>query len=379
MEKTPKEALDYGTAIVQRELDKVLTPIPGEPVNWAWFFVGYGVLLVVMILGAYWWDTRVGFRRSLVSIFSRKKKKTVGIGDVVEGSRGGYFRQQWWAGWIFASPWIIGFIIFGGGPLLFSIFMSFCDYDVINPAKWVGLANYTQMFTSDENIPIAAYNTIYMVIGVPIGMVASLAVALLLNQRIRGISIWRTIFYLPAIVPAVAGFILWIWILNPQGGIVNMLLDKIGIEGPNWLGSKYWSKPSLIFMGLWGAGGGMLIWLAGLKNISEQYYESAAIDGASEWQKFKYITLPLLSPYVFFNLVMGMIGVFQIFDAAFIMTQGGPVNSTLFWVYHLFNNAFRYGHMGYACAMAWILFVVIMALTAVQLKLAKHWVYYESE
>lgn len=376
--KTPQQALDYGTRIVQRELDKILSPRPGKPIeSWTFFFVGYGVLLIALMGAAYAWDTSVAFRRRLVRVFW--KTRTVDVGDLVEGSRGGYFRQQWWAGLAFASPWILGFVVFGGGPLLYSILMSFCDYDVIRQAKWIGLENYRLMFTEDELIPIAFYNTLYMVIGVPLGLVVSLALALLLNLRIRGISVWRTIFYLPAIVPAVASYILWIWIFNPRGGVVNGALNLIGLQGPNWLQDEFWSKPALILMGLWGAGGGMLIWLAGLKGISEQYYEAAAIDGASDWQQFRHITLPMLSPYIFFNLVMGMIGVFQIFDAAFVMTQGGPVNSTLFYVYHLFNNAFRYGQMGYASALAWVLFVIILGFTVVQLRLARVWVHYESE
>lgn len=375
--KTPKDSLDYGAAIVQRELDLILFPREGQSVNWTYFFAAYALLIVVLASLAFAWDTSIGFRRRLARILFRKRE--IGFGDLVEGSRGGYFRAQWWAGYLFVAPWVIGFIVFGGGPLLFSILMSFCDYDVINPAKWIGLENYRWMFAQDELIPVAFRNTIFMVIGVPLGMIASLAIALLLNLRIRGISIWRTIFYLPAIVPAVASFILWIWIFNPAGGFINQALSLIGLEGPNWLGSEIWSKPSLILMGLWTAGGGMLIWLAGLKGIPEHYYEAAAIDGASEWRQFLHITLPMLTPYIFFNLVMGLIGVFQIFDAAFVMTAGGPVNSTLFYVYHLFNNAFRYGHMGYACAMAWVLFVIILGLTVVQLKLAKRWVHYESE
>lgn len=377
LKKTPKEALDYGTAIVQKELNLILHPREGKPVNWSFFFVGYGILVVVIVSGAYFWDTHIGFRRLIVRRFSRKKD--VIYEDLVEGSRGGYFRSQWWSGFLFVSPWVLGFIVFGGGPLLYSILMSFCDYDILKPAKWIGLENYKYMFTEDELIPKAMGNTLYMIIGVPLGMIASLAIALLLNLKIRGVSVWRTFFYLPAIIPAVAAFTLWLWIFNPAGGLLNQTLKLFNIHGPNWLGSETWSKPSFIVMGLWSAGGGMLIWLAGLKGISEQYYEAASIDGASRIQQFHHITLPLLTPYIFFNLVMGMIGVFQIFDIAFIMTQGGPVNSTLFYVYHLFNNAFRYGHMGYASAMAWMLFVIILILTILELKSAKHWVHYGGE
>ena len=178
-------------------------------------------------------------------------------------------------------------------------------------------------------------------------------------------------------MPAVASCILWIWIFNPNNGLLNTLLGAAGIQGPNWLQDEATSKGSLILMGLWTAGGGMIVWLAGLKGISQSYYEAAAIDGANAWQQFRNITLPLLTPYIFFNLIMGMIGTFQIFTQAFMMTNGGPVNSTLFFAYHLFNNAFRYLDMGYAAAMAWFLFVIVLALTGLQMRGSKKWVHYE--
>ena len=222
-------------------------------------------------------------------------------------------------------------------------------------------------------------NTLYMAIGIPLGMAASLGIALLLNMKLRGIAVWRTLFYLPSIVPAVAASILWIWILNPNAGLLNRFLEAFGFEGRNWLQDPALSKPALILMGLWSAGGGMIVWLAGLKSISESYYEAAELDGAGSWQKFWNITVPMLTPYIFFNTVMGVIGCFQIFSQAFIMTQGGPVNSTLFYAYHLFNNAFRYLHMGYASAMAWVLVVIVLALTFFQMRLSKRWVHYEGE
>ncbi len=376
MQKTPKEALDYGTAIVQRDLDKILNPPRGRPINWTLFFITYGMLSAILLGGAFLWDTQIQFRRGILRLFRRKKD--VGMEDLVEGARGGYFRSQWSAGYLFSSPWIIGFLVFGGGPLLFSILMSFCDYDALHPAKWIGLVNYKYLF-QDEMIPKATINTLFMVIGIPLGLVGSLALALLLNLNIRGVSVWRTIYYLPAIIPAVASFYLWMWLLHPTCGLFNQLLAFAGITGPSWLGAENWSKPSLILMGLWGCGGGILIWLAGLKGISLHYYEAAAIDGASSLQQFRYITLPMITPYIFFHFVVGLIGVFQIFEVALIMTGGGPVNSTLFYVYHLFNNAFRYGHMGYASAMAWGLFIIILILTIIQLKLSRRWVHYESE
>lgn len=323
-----------------------------------------------MAVGVYYWDTSERFRRFFGARFVRK-------GGDVEGLQSSYFRSQWKGGWLCALPWIIGFVVFTGGPILFSIIISFCQYDILNPAKFIGWDNYRWMFTKDALFWKSLWNTIYMIIGIPLGMALSLGIALLLNLKVRGVAVWRTFFYLPSIVPAVASSILWIWIFNPSMGLLNTALASIGITGPNWLQDEHTSKPALILMGLWGAGGGMIIWLAGLKGISESYYEAAALDGANTWQQFIHITIPLLTPYIFFNLIMGLIGTFQIFTQAFIMTQGGPVDSTLFFAYHLFNNAFRYLQMGYAAAMAWVLFLIVFGLTVVQLRLQKHWVHYE--
>ena len=207
--------------------------------------------------------------------------------------------------------WIIGFIVLTGGPILFSIIISFCDYDILNPARFVGLTNYRWMFSRDPLFWKSIRNTAFMVIGIPLGMALSLGIALLLNLEIRGVAVWRTFFYLPSIVPAVASSILWLWILSPNAGLLNAFLASFGIHGPNWLENEQTSKPALILMGLWAAGGGMIIWLAGLKGISATYYEAAALDGASVWQRFRHITLPLLSPYIFFNLIMGLIATLQ--------------------------------------------------------------------
>ena len=367
---TPQQALDQATVIVQRDLDRIYNPPPSRPVAWRFMFVLYSVLLVAAAVGVYHWDTSEKFRR----LFGQKLARKAGN---VEGVHSSYFRSQWKGGWICALPWIVGFVVFTGGPILFSIVISFCQYDILNPARFTGLINYMWMFTKDPLFWKSLWNTVYMVLGIPLGMAISLGIALLLNLKIRGIAVWRTFFYLPSIVPAVASSILWIWIFNPNVGLLNSALASIGIHGPNWLQSETTSKPALILMGLWGAGGGMIIWLAGLKGISESYYEAAALDGANTWQQFTRVTLPLLTPYIFFNLIMGLIGTFQIFTQAFIMTQGGPVNSTLFYAFHLFNNAFRYLQMGYAAAMAWVLFVIVFGLTLVQLRLQERWVYYE--
>ena len=376
-DRTPAEALDYHTAAVQRRLDEVLKPAPGRPIrSWTWFFVAYGLLLAALAALVVLWDTRRGFRRRVGRLFGMSRSRAEAT---IEGSRGGYFRRQWLGGYLCAAPWIIGFIVMAGGPMLFSLVMSFCDFDVINPARFTGGENYAYMVRRDELFWKALGNTAFMLIGVPLGMAISLLMAMLLNAKVRGIAVWRTFFYLPAIVPMVAASILWIWIFNPQGGFLNKVLEMAGLQGPLWLQDRAWAKPAIIIMGLWAAGGGMIIWLAGLKGIPQQLYEAADVDGANALQKFRHVTIPQLTPYIFFNLVMGTIGTFQIFGQAFIMTQGGPANSTLFYVYHLFNNAFRYGHMGYAAAMAWFLFVIVFLLTLFQMKFSKRWVYYEAE
>lgn len=373
-------ALDRATAVAQRELDRALAPPRGAPIRWA----RLGWIYAALVIGGAWllykWDTsaplRSRFARLLAALrLGRDEDK----GGVLEGAGGGMFRRQWLGGVLCAAPWLLGFLVFTGGPILFSIVVSFADYDILRPATWTGLDNYARMFTGDDLFAVSVVNTLYMMLGIPIGLAASLGIALLLNVEVRGVALWRTFFYLPSIVPAVASSILWIWIFNPQAGLLNNVLASFGIHGPNWLQDANTSKPALILMGLWGAGGGMVIWIAGLKGIAESYYEAARIDGATTWQQFVRITLPMLSPYIFFNLIMGVIGTLQVFSQAFIMTQGGPVNSTLFYAYHLFNHAFRYLNMGYASAMAWVLVLVVFGLTVLQMKLSKKWVHYEGD
>ncbi len=377
---TAHEALSHATANVQRELDRILAPPVGRELSWSWLIAIYVALVVAAVIGIYYWDTRAGLRRGVAHALRHVGGNALlGKGGGIEGVQSSYFRSQWRGGWICAAPWIIGFILFTGGPILFSIVISFCDYDILNPARVTGLKNYQWMFTSDPLFWKSLWNTLFMVLGIPVGLGVSLGIAMLLNMEIRGVALWRTFFYLPSIVPAVAASILWIWIFNPSGGLLNSVLGSLGIVGPNWLQDERTSKLSLILMGLWGAGGGMIIWIAGLKGISQSYYEAADLDGAGPWGKFRHITLPLLSPYIFFNLIMGLIGTFQIFTQAFIMTLGGPVNSTHVYAYHLFNNAFRYLQMGYAAAMAWFLFLIVFILTMIQMRLSERWVHYEGD
>lgn len=382
------EAANYGTVSAEEalrrvafntqiELDRTLGTARGPTVVWKPLFVAFGLLLALGALGIYLWDTRPRLRALAmkwtgIGFLVAKKSEAAAAGN-------GGFRVNLAGGLLCALPWIFGFVVFTSGPIFFSLVISFTEYDVLHPATWNGLENFRRMFGQDHLLGVSVMNTVFMMLGLPLGMAVGLGIALLLNVEVRGIALWRTCFYLPSIVPAVASSILWIWIFNPQAGLLNGVLASIGIEGPNWLQDPNTSKPALILMGLWGAGGGMIIWLAGLKGISKSYYEAACIDGASTWRQFLSITLPLLTPYIFFNLIMGVIGTLQIFSQAFIMTQGGPVNSTMFFAYHLFNHAFRYLNMGYASAMAWALVVVVVLLTAVQMKLAKKWVHYEGD
>jgi len=290
--------------------------------------------------------------------------------------RHGPNRREAIVGYAFIAPWIFGFLVLTAGPILASLVLSFCEYDVLHPVKFAGLDNYAAL-PADPVFWKSLANTLWMVAAVPLGMAVGLGVALLLNMEVRGQRFYRTIYYLPAIVPIVASSLLWLWVLHPEFGLINVTLHELlGISGPKWLQDEAWSKPALILMGLWGAGAGMIIWLAGLKGIPKELYEAAEIDGAGRLSRFIHITWPMLTPYIFFNLVMGIIGAFQIFTNAYIMTdgQGGPVDSTLFYVFALFNQAFRYFKMGYASALAWVLFLIVLVLTMINWKLRKKWV-----
>jgi multiple sugar transport system permease protein len=302
-------------------------------------------------------------------------------------------RSEAVAGYLFAAPWIFGLVTLTAGPILASIFLSFCDYDVLHPARYVGLNNYAELLGKDSfYLKTALYNVAYTAgFGIPLGITTSLAIAMLLNSKVTGMSVYRTCFYLPSIVPVVASAVLWTWILNgdPNRGLLNAawkatVTHWIGWTPPGWLGAAEWAKPALILQGLWGAGSGMILWLAGLQGIPQHLYEAADIDGAGFLAKFRHVTLPMLSPYIFFNLIMGTIGALQEFDRPYVLTGGelskpfGPLDSLLLPVVYLFKNAFQYFKMGYASALAWILFVIILCLTLVQLKLAPRWVHYEA-
>jgi multiple sugar transport system permease protein len=289
-------------------------------------------------------------------------------------------------GYLFISPWLVGFVLFAAGPMLGSFIMSFTRWSLLSPPQWIGLSNYQQALLNDPLVYRSLWNTAYYVFfSVPLGVLVSLLLALMLNQKLRGMSFFRTIYFLPSITNLVAVSIVWMWIFNPEFGLLNRILEWVGIQGPLWLHSEAWSKPALILMSLWGIGGGMIINLAALQNIPEELYEAAELDGARVWHKIRNITLPLITPAIFFNLVMNIIGSFQVFTQAFVMTatagqgqEGGPNNSTLFFVLYLYKKAFQQFKMGYASTLAWILFAIILIFTFFQFKLSRRWVYYES-
>lgn len=283
-------------------------------------------------------------------------------------------------GWLWASPWVLGFLIFTLGPMLASVYFSFTDFPVISPPKWIGLENYRTMLSDDKSIFQALkVTTIYAVVAIPLNLSLGFFLAILLNQPIKGVAVWRTVYYLPAVVSGVAVALLWQWIFNTDFGLANWLLSLIGIKGPRWLLDPGWALPALIIMSMWGVGGGMIINLAGLQSVPTHLYEAAEIDGAGVWRRFWTVTVPMVSPVIFFNLVMGIIGALQTFTQAFIMTGGGPREATYFYMLHLYNNAFQWLKMGYAAALAWVLFFYILFLTLLVIRSSSAWVYYEGE
>ena len=285
------------------------------------------------------------------------------------------------------SAWLIGFICLTLGPVIFSFIMSLSKWDMISPSKFVGFSNYAIIFTDDDRfLQSLKVTAIYAACAVPLGLICSLALAMLLNMKVKGMQVFRSIFYIPAILPGAAVAMVWQMVLRPQtNGIFNAILAwfahllHIQFAPIPWLTSPDWVLRSFIIMSLWGVGGGMIIYLAGLQSVPTQLYEAAEIDGAGSWQKFRNVTLPMISPTLFFNLIMGIIGSFQVFTSSFIMTQGGPANASLFYVLYLYQKAFKYLQMGYACALAWILFAIILILTLIVIKTSKRWVYYEAE
>jgi multiple sugar transport system permease protein len=294
---------------------------------------------------------------------------------------------SWWArlinndhfvGYLFVAPLILGLLVFTYGPVLAALGLSFTKGDYISTPRWIGLGNY-QALLNDDLFWKSMRNTIYYVVGVvPAGMILSLLLALAMNQKLRGIVLFRSIFFLPTISSSVAISLMWLWIYNPEFGVLNFLLKQMGVKGPAWLSSSEWAMPAVMIMAVWrGLGYNMLIYLAGLQGIPDVYYEAAEIDGAGGWAKFRHITVPLLSPTTFMLLILGLIGAFQVFEYTYVMTGGGPVYATLTIVLHIYNTAFRSFQMGYASALAYVLFFILLGLTVIQFRLQNRWVHYE--
>ena len=290
-----------------------------------------------------------------------------------------YRRSQAIVGFIFVSPWVIGFLVFGLYPILVSFYYSLCQYDVLRIPQFIGLRNYHQLLFEDNYFWLSIWNTlVYTILRVPLSIIGSLLLAVLVNNAVKGIKIFRTIYFIPSIVTGVVLSVLWLWMLNPEYGLINSFLAFFGIQGPLWLLDPNWSKPSMVIMSLWSIGGGrMLVFLAALQGIPQHLYEAVEIDGGGWWTKFRNITVPMISPIIFLWSILEVIFSLQVFVEAYIMTHGGPLNSTLFYNLYLYNKAFDDFNMGYASALAWLLLLITLIITAIQFIVSKRWVYYE--
>ncbi len=299
-------------------------------------------------------------------------------------------REGLW-GLIFISPWILGLIIFTVGPILASLYWSFTDFNIIASPSWIGIDNYVKALNLNKVVPFwssiegdrlfykAMANTlIFAGITVPIGTVSSLLLAILLDQGLRGTYLFRTIFYIPNLVPSVASVMLWKFLMHPRTGVINSGLASLGIQGPAWLNDPKTAMISVVIIGLWGSIGGnrMLIFLAGLQGVPVELYEAAELDGAGSWNKFWNVTVPLISPTILFNLILGIIGALQVFTIAFVSTQGGPSYATWFYALHIYRQAFEYFRMGYGSALSWLFAVALIIFTAIQMGFSERWVYY---
>ena len=290
-------------------------------------------------------------------------------------------RKEIFTGYLFASPWIIGFLVFTLIPIILSLYYSLCRYDVLRPPMFVGFENYIYLIFQSEKFFSAVYNTVFFtVLRVPLVMTGSLLLALLLAKPLRGISLARTIYYMPSIITGVALSIIWLWMYNPGFGLINKSLALVGLPGPLWLESPSWSKPAIILMGLWSIGGGrMIVMIAGLNSIPRHLYESARVDGAGWWHQFRHITIPQMSGTLFLLTIVEVIFSFQVFTEAYLMTRGGPLDSTLFYNLELYFKAFLDYEMGLASAMAWLLFLGTLIVTLLLFWTLGKRVYYEME
>ena len=286
-------------------------------------------------------------------------------------------------GFAFISPWIVGFLLFTLGPMLASFYLSFTRYNIVQAPRWVGLENFVAAFSGADRLFYSSIGrtAYFAALAVPLGILASLGLAVLLNRRLIGTTLFRTVFFLPTLTPVAASAILWVWLFHPEVGPINYVLGQIGIAGPQWLGSVQWAIPSMVIIAIWGSSGGsrMIIFLAGLQGVPDELYDAANIDGAGPWQRFRHVTLPMLSPVILFNLVLAFLGAFQTFTLAMMSTNGGPAYATWFYMLHLYSTAFQSLQMGYGAALAWIFFLIVVSFTYVQFRASVRWVYYAGE
>ncbi|WP_160043441.1 MULTISPECIES: carbohydrate ABC transporter permease [Paenibacillus] len=286
------------------------------------------------------------------------------------------------AGYLFILPWFLGLLLFTLGPMVFSLILSFSKWDIITGIRsieFVGLDNFKAIFHDELFYQSLKVTFIFALVSVPLYQIVSLLIALLLNMRTRGMKLFRMIYFMPSVIPAVAVSMMWIMIFNPEYGILNRALAWFGIEGPAWLQDPSYALGALIVMGIWGVGNTIIIYLSGLQGVPEELYEAAQLDGAGPFRRFASVTVPMISPTIFFNLIMGIIGGFQYFTQAFVMTNGGPLNSTLFYNLYLYNKAFVSFEMGYASALSWILFAIILLFTLIVIRSSSMWVYYNGD
>jgi multiple sugar transport system permease protein len=281
--------------------------------------------------------------------------------------------------YILILPWFVGFVVFLAYPMLRSLYLSFTSYDLLSPPVWTGLRNLERLVQDPDFWQSLRITTIYAVFSVPTANIIAVAIAMVLSQKLIGINFWRTIFFIPSVLSSIAVAILWLYVFRPDGGLLNNALALVGIEGPGWVLSEQWALPALIIMSWWTIGGQIVIYLAGLKGIPQVLYEAVEIDGGGAIARFRHVTLPMLSPTIFFNVVLAVIGALQVFDVGWVMTRGGPNKATYFYMINLYERAFSFIQMGYASALAWILFVVIMVITLLVIRSSAAWVYYESE
>lgn len=303
--------------------------------------------------------------------------RTAWAGRTTGGMSSARRREAMW-GWLCAAPAVLGFLLLSVGPILASLVISFTDWPIVSSPSWVGLSNYRQMFTSDplfwQSLKVSF---VYSLGSVPLSMLFAFALAVLLNQNIRGLPIFRTIFYLPSIIPLIASSVLFLWLFNPDFGLLNAVLSYFGVPKLQWIYSQTLVIPSFILMSMWSVGGMMIIFLAGLQGVPRHLYEAVEVDGGNAWHRLRHVTIPMMTPIILFNLILSIIAALQTFTQAYVMTQGGPNNASLFYVLYLYRSAFEEGKMGYASALAWVMFAIIMILSILVFRSSSRWVYYE--